>query len=319
MSELVVPEFDLEFYKQSCIPIPEGQPEYAIALRSTRRYLDSHYEDHIASIENFEMNKPGWLREAEVDARRFMGSLAFDDLPPIVLLRSNSIYQFDSSPPAGETLAIWDAELGVILLGHSGLKKMYGKHGSVGVGATLAHELGHATVPSIDRVGVHLRTRDPRQAEYVYGWGWHVGTDTNPKGRFFEEAFAEFLAGWYARIRQTGGSPSPLISFQGKPDRHLPEHYQYTVSDDPIAGPDGYTLELLAYGLRKRHILSVDDFVCTMFETRRSETSLQARRTFAQAVDQLSPGLYPYLRNLAYSRENWQEACDVVYSLVTRR
>jgi hypothetical protein len=314
MTELEAPQFNLEFYKPGCISIPEGTPEHETALRGTTRYLDKYYREQLALIEDLEVEKPKWFRQAEADARLFMSTFAFNNLAPIVLFAHDDGNRLFGAEGPPSTIAIQEPH--AIMVKREAMGRVHRRYGLSRVGHILVHELAHATAPLPERVGVHVL--GPRKRAFVFGSGWLVGEENHPKGSFFEEGFAEYAGGLYTRYREGDGEPIPLVSFKGAPSKELPPHYEFSISKEPIGGPDGYAMELLAWGLEKNHILSANNFVSVLLETRRAETAAGARREFIQAMEKFHPGLYKLLRDLPYNRENWQKALNLVHALVTQ-
>jgi hypothetical protein len=84
------------------------------------------------------------------------------------------------------------------------------------------------------------------------------------------------------------------------------------------SGPDGYAMELIAWGLEKKGVMSSAEFVNLGIQTRAQETQTVALRGIARAVNAVEPGLYRSLRELQYGREAWQQGLQQVYAAITR-
>jgi hypothetical protein len=148
-----------------------------------------------------------------------------------------------------------------------------------------------------------------------YRLGWALKGKHN-KGSFLEEGTCEWLADWGKRCLDK--PLSPTIAIAGKPSPDLPERYQ-PLYDYGVSGPDGYAVELLAWGTERKRILDRGAFVTNLLDMRRPETKAVALRENIQAIEELQLGLYPKLRNLEYSRTNWQLGYRLVYEAVTAR
>jgi hypothetical protein len=315
MSELVVPEFELEFYGPTGDPLSRGMPEYQLALRSTARILGKYYESHIKLIEELEVEKPSWFAEAESQARFYWHTLAFDNLAPIILLKEDEGLETLDMLDRENKLARHDSELDVVLAREKTVGILHEKYGVEGVASLAVHELGHATSRRVSNMSVHL-TADSQPGGYEYKDGFLTVDKAGEQGLFFEELFAEFFAGHF--VRSSRGNVTPGLSFEGVPSRELPPHYQFSIGEDTVRGPDGYAAELLAWGLQK-HGISTNDFFITLLETRRPETADQALQEFEQMINRAWPGLFSLLNNLPYSKEKWQNACELIHTIVTKK
>ncbi|MBI3889252.1 hypothetical protein HY312_01585, partial [Candidatus Saccharibacteria bacterium] len=144
--------------------------------------------------------------------------------------------------------------------------------------------------------------------------GFIVTNDDKIRGRFFEEGLAEYVASRYRR-RMVGDQNT--LGIVSVPSLAIPE---YLVQPDHAmtSGPDGYAIELLAYGVEKKGIMNAEMFTELLLDTRRNNTRLVALRTFAQVLERLETGLYSKLQFVAYDKTSWQDACAYVHSVVTR-
>lgn len=269
---------------------------------------------HAEIAEELSVRKPDWFRHAEQDARAFIGSLALDNTAPIVLLKeSDRLGEIGMYEPYS-TIAHCNNYEPLIFVRRQAARSVdrYDEHL---LGSVLVHELMHSTAPA----GTHvLRKRPDGSILEDHRAGLLTEHAGKPLGLFFEEGLAEFTAGWYRRAKAEGLVPTVDIGINEIPAATLPDHYSYR-GMLAISGPDGYAIELMAWGMQRRHILRhASDLVGMMLETRHPQTQTQALREFAQTVEQLEPGLYIHLRNLEYSAENWYEACRGIQGIVAR-
>jgi hypothetical protein len=305
-----LPVRELQFYdEQGRKCQPEDNPAYQDILEELTempaycRQIDEHLG----------VDSPRWLGDLERDARRFLGSLGFTNLKPIQLIREGDELEEIGFQKVGETdsvVALTDPFYDKIYVRQEKAAEMLRREGPISTGALLVHELAHDTASKIDVLAVQLQGDD---AIMLHRSGFGImDSKGNPQGLFLEEGFAHFMTGWYVRTKKVD---SLTVISRSEPSMEVPGYYH--ISDElQVAGPDGYAIELLAYGIEQKGIMPASAFVATMLETRSPDTRTVALRTFAQAIDALRPGLYKNLRELQYSPEQWHAGLSMVHDAV---
>lgn len=261
---------------------------------------------------SFGIDHPNWFAEADNSARAFMGSLGFTCLRVMVLYPENEELLEEYSL-TGSTIAIADPFLPYLAVRHKKAEALYQVGGQEMVGALIVHELSHDTTSTLDRIVV----RDKGDgAQWVYRTGLAtVDTRNNVRGDFLEEGFAHYLFGWYRRSLRADYTMR-VLGIAGMPEPVVPDYYLSSVAK--TAGPDGYAIELLAWGLEQHGHMSANDFIGTLLDSRRLETRTVALRAIAQAINKLQPGLYMALSRLTYSVDDWNRGLGMVHDAATQ-
>ncbi|MDB5187297.1 MAG: hypothetical protein JWM07_769 [Candidatus Saccharibacteria bacterium] len=257
-----------------------------------------------AMIQSREAQKPEWFIEAESDARSFMSSLGFDNLGEIYLIEGHlDVHGLNVN-------AYHDTLTRRTLASEAKFNHILQAEGIITATSVLVHELTHNTAPRPERIT--LQQYADSTTEYEQRNGWLISGKHGDQGSFLEEAFAEYAASLYRR--QSSDPYCHLLPKDYTPTPDLPAHLQ---TGAIVAGPDAHALELIAWGVEQRVIMSADSFIGLCFDARKSITYASATREVIQAINSLSPGLYSYLKKLEYSKENWATARDIVYEIVT--
>jgi len=274
-----------------------------------------------AAAQVYAVKKPEWFRSAERSARRFVRGLGLEgcrgaqvtlvDIHSTEQAASVFSYESDDISPDAETNYFNGT---VVRLDRISALRDVSK---LAVGSLLVHELTHAAewlnpviyLGNADKNG-ELLIRASRM-------GHTVITDSIPQGLFFAEGIAEFNAGLYVRKQQDRNSP--LISIAGRPSIELPDHYfQNPARDFHVSGRDGYSIELLAWGVENKQITSSENFINTTYASYSPNPSERLRgfRGFATYVDSIRRGLYTDLRALSYGQEDWEQGYQMVHEAV---
>jgi hypothetical protein len=309
MAELQPSPVDFRFYNVNGARVAESDDPLFGEITAE---IDLIGALHREIIDTLAVEKPEWFVSAELEARKFLASLGFDSNTEIYLLKEGEAMDALGLREPQTTVAETGAFVPHILVRNSRIETCREAQGEEGVASVLVHELAHATVDTVDAVGVEL-TREDLSLHLRSGWiVTHNGSNV---GEFPEEAFGTFVGAWYRRSREN--PLAPCIGITHEPERELPDYLQ-PFDPSMISGPDGYAFELLAWGAEQRGIMSSSDFVAMLLETRRPETRIVALRAFAQTVERIEPGLYTALQKLHYSKQSWLEGCDRVYEAVMR-
>lgn len=307
MTRLELPEVEFKYYNEQNVEVGPGyDPEFEFAHADLEELLTARQK----IIDECSVRKPVWFREAEGQARAFLGSLAFTDLGRVHLLREDELLDEVSMREPATTVADVDPLLKDVFVRQQRMSEVHRRRPAAAAGI-LVHEFVHAAAQPPRVAGMH-RNNDAT-VSYHFRTGFGMASDKGG-GAFFEEGFAEFARGWFNRAQEDPRAAS--IGIHGKPKKELPAYFE-PPSPEMTTGPDGYATELLAWGAAHFGILSVSDFIANMFDTRRAETATTALRIHSRTVDRLCPGLYVYLRDLPYSKDNWRRACDLIYDIVT--
>lgn len=278
--------------------------EYAEAIEGYGAECDAIADD-------MAIEKPAWFTEAEADARDFIGTLGFEPRHPIHLLGEHkdiSEAGFDDEL----MIAVANPFDNCIFVRAKRMEMVSDRGGETLVASYLVHELAHVAAERIGLIAFKQRGEEMK-ASFRTGFITTAG-DELTRGTFFEEGFAHFLAGWYRRARDS--DYQSVVDVADNPPLVVPSHLQ---PPDPAmtAGPDGYAMELLAWGAQRRSLMSGSGFVSIMLETRRSETQTDALRAFAQTIEAIRPGLYGELSQLQYGKAAWQIGLQAVHRAIT--
>lgn len=323
---------EASFYRQengmikSC-DLPAG--EAARRSQLINQAWNKSARTQLARVMEFAVPKPPWFLTAETRARQFvrgLGLLAAKGQQVILaevdgLEQSRQIFGHDSEMYT--TDAQCDKYFGVVMR-YSLAKQAQQQGKSLVISAILAHELVHSAEYVEKSIA---QIYDPVVGDWSISQraGFHIGEKTASgqviqKGAFFDEGVAEYAAGLL--FRRAKDPACNLVSFDELPTAELPNHYleiQLDKGTPYAAGPDAYAMELLAWGAQKKGVIAADDFIGALLASHSQDksTRLKAFRTVASSTDAVKPGLYPYLRDLAYTRENWQNGLTAVYDAVS--
>jgi hypothetical protein len=202
--------------------------------------------------------------------------------------------------------------------------------------SNLVHELMHATgTNNIKLIG--LREQNATTPYVVNGYSIvDIRSATNPtsegermsasvKGCFFEEAIAEEAA---ARWREdtnpeiAGHETTACKFLYHYKSPALP--YRYVDTDASEYGsnyPANYNFSGSAYcseGLRQVGEWTHTDMFQLMLDLRIPEKEASARRSIIQAVESIEKGLYPKLRDLDYSQENFIAGYEMIMAAIEK-
>lgn len=291
------------------MPASADDPAFEESIQS----LDDMHDLYQAAVDELGTTKPAWFRQAESDARNFMGSLTLDvGHVEVVLLKEGEPLRDIGMHEPPTTIAQASDYEPLIFVRRAKAARLLRRYGQGMIGSMLVHEFTHGTAPPGTQV---YRKGSDGETQMDFRLGLAQQHGGRVLGLFFEEGLAEFMAGWY---RRTQVGIAPTISIASRPSEQLPEHFDYG-DMRAVSGPDGYAVELMAWGMQRHRILhQAADLVSIMLETHHPETQTGALREFARAVESLEPGLYDHLRHLEYSAESWHNACRDIYHIVTR-
>ncbi len=315
MIELEIPRIDFHFYNERGVRVKaDYDPEFE-ALQEEPKEM---WQTNQSILEELGVKKPEWFVRSEASARLFLGSLGLEEVGEVYLLEEGERLDEIGLREPKSTVGIVDNFLGHTMMRMVKAEEWQDRFGEVAVTSALVHEFMHGATPKTS--SAYCRKNSEGDIDFSFRSGFDVATPKGDRGLFNEEGMAEFMGGWYRRC-----AVDPLasvVSIVDFPSPDLPAHYQRIdrtgkVDTSMVEGPDGYAMELLAWGLDRRGIMTREAFVITMLETRRPDTQLAALRSFAENVNVLRPGLYRDLRDLEYSKENWREGCRQVYDVVT--
>ena len=295
---------------------------------STDPYFSDMATDLRENVDEFRLAseimvpKPQWFKEDEAVAREFMARLGHTALPDIYVLGEGKqlralgmVSQKTTGEP--EVIATTDWISRFALVRESKIAQCRHELGAVKSQGILVHELLHLTETRADVV---LARHGRRNYSTKIRTGFIMAEGELAKGKFLEEALCTYFEGLFVRSQES--AEGGLVSFAGVPPAKIPSHYKIKKArsgdaHNSMAGYDGYAMELLMYGCEQRGILSKEDFVAALLQTRQPDTKATGMRSIFGAMNQLQPKLYGRLRALEYSRDNWRAGCDLVYQAVT--
>lgn len=280
-------------------------------------------QDEVARLRANQVEKPTWFVSAERSARGFIAGLGLTaakgchvSLVDIVSSEQENAVSMNQDPQLR-----WDAyhsrHYGIVFRKEAAMAS-YEKWGKLGIGKLLAHELTHAA-QGVSPVVYYNWNGDGWDS--LYRQGLSLNACEQEYGRFFTEGIPEFNAGLYVR-RMLHGRNTPLIPQDSLSNgKQLPEHFRnYNVPKQQItlAGPDGYSIELLAAGAEKMGIVPASTFMQSAYDTYSPDahTRLLGHRNFARTLDAIRPGLYKELRDLQHGLADWQVGLAAVRSAV---
>jgi hypothetical protein len=299
-----VPLDVVEFRKLSGQKVRSDDQLYATLIAMVRPHFTDTKQQEI--IQPRAIEKPEWFIAAESDARSFMSSLGFNNLGEIYFIEGN----LDGPLLDQNVDAYHDSITRNILASEAKLTNMLQTEGLHCVTSVLVHELTHDTAPKPERIVLQQHTDS---TSYEYRNGWTTSGVKGDRGSFLEEGFCEYVAGLYRR--QKTDPDGQLLPINYRPSLELPSHLK---TEAIVAGPDAHALELMAWAVENRGIMSAELFIGYWFDSRKTETQTRATREIIKVINSLSPELYPYLRDLEYSAENWTMARNAVYKIITR-
>ncbi len=293
----------VEFRKATGKRVERDEKLHAALTAMITHHFDGERQN--VTIESYETQKPEWFLAAESDARAFIARLGFSELGYIHLLKDT----LDRVEPGHDVDAFHDSITRDIFVSEARIKDILHTDGVIVAASVLVHELAHATAPKPDRITLQQRTDN--SSYWLQRNGWLVSGDRGDRGSFLEEGFCEYVAGLYRR--QCVDDRAPLLPAGYAPTQDLPSHLQTSAV---LAGPDAHTIELIAWGVEAHGIMTTDQFIRKLFESRNVETAPRAMREVIMAIEALSPDLYSYLKNVERSKENWTAARNTVYAAV---
>jgi hypothetical protein len=319
--ETLRPDISFDFYDENGVPTGRDyHPSFnEIAGSGSNSEISEAYELDDKVIKKLAVEKPEWFKSCEVDARKFLSEFDLDVSCPVYLLKEGRLLrQIDIDDPA--VVASYDSFTNRVYVRKKRIDEWRDRYGTDFATSGLVHEMAHGTALPVTNFAVHKFGNGDEDVTVNFRSGWSTNSRQGELGTFYEEAFAKYVAGLYRRRCIDPGAS--LVSICGNPNLELPPHFNYECSNNGerrmTAGPDGYAIELLAYGVEQKGIMRASDFIRNMFAGRNRDTETEALRVHAWAIEQLEPGLYVYLRGLEYSSENWLEGLRRVHDIVTR-
>lgn len=279
----------------------------------------------VALLQKYVVEKPDWLISAERSARRFVRGLGLEACrgAQVTLVDVTNPDDVKKIFPYDNDVTSTDAQNSYyygILLRQDRTRLAYAHKGRVAVGRTIVHELTHAAEWQSPTV---LNFYDSEADTWVMAsrQGQMLNLGGTSYGQFFSEGVAEFNAGLFTRRQQHPNCP--IVSITDCPTLELPAYYSDYRPDKGVpyvVGPDGYGVELLAWGMQEKGVTSAEDFISKAHATYSQDPSvrLDGLRRFATHVDAIRPGLYRDLRNLEYGHQAWQEGLRMIHEAVVR-
>ena len=291
-----------------------------VLTQEFRTYEEKRIERCERIIDEYSVEKNDIFVAEEDKARKYIESLGFSADAPVFLVNDDpdDLLQIRTEVPSCHAWV--ESDVRSVFVRQSRLLETDMYTNPATIGRLLVHEFAHATHHP-DRIHMHfdapeseVLSADPRiMMRNVFT----VMKGDRYEGFFYEEGFADYIAGRYYRSLR-GDERAIGITSEDIPKEGLPEHFRQ-VDPDKIPGPDGYAMELIAYELERRNIMDADTFVAMLIETRREDTKIGALRAFAQAVNVLEPGLYRYLQALRFgNRQDWIDGCNRVRQIVLK-
>jgi hypothetical protein len=306
------PVAELKLYDTHGVPLVETAApcfdEYVQEINSYSGYCDE--VEVVAGIP-----KPDWFFRAEAQARRFIKSIGFEGLKPFCLLdEQDEVLQdvgFDDEITVALAIPLYDR----IFIRARKLEEMRAARGPLKLAAILVHELAHDTTGRINQMALFTKD-DPEELSSSFRSGFAICPADGPaRGMFLEEGFAHFVSGWFIRSQ---GDYSRVVDVVEPLTITVPDHLE-PGKEGMTAGPDGYAIELLAWGAEQKSLMAASDFIATLLDSRRRDTQTGALRTIARIINQIRPDLYTDLQKLEYGRESWEKGLQLVFDAVTGR
>lgn len=304
--EVVLPEF--VFYDSQC------RRRAVDNFGTGRQFLEETQDDVVQTIgklDTVKLPKPAWLLESELSVRRFFGSLGLDNSAELVLMADDEPllqeYALGDKIIAGTTHTPHR-----ILVKHDAIHNIRRDNGDECVGLIIAHEFGHASAPVPAVVGLQ-ECEDDTSVLYLRE-GFQVMGKEKTRNAFLEEGFAHYMGGWYRRIQM--GDWQRVIGIGSSPTPEVP-HYLDAGTKSKMVGRDGYAMELLAWGAERMGVMTANDFVAALLESRSADTRLTALRSITRVINTIRPGLYGELSKVEFTPSDWDRGFTMVYEAVT--
>lgn len=298
---------DVEFRRVSGKKVQHEEPLHGKLTAKIAHHFDGQKQREL--IQSRKVHKPEWFQKAESDARTFMASLGFQALSNIYLLEGELERERELAYEKEVYLmAFNDSITRNILASEVMMTRSLHTKGMIATTSILVHELAHNTAPKPERIV--MQQHADNTSHYVSRHGWTAWTGDHERGRLLEEGFCEYIASLYRRDHTDTRDTAAL------PTIELPPYMQTNSHCEELAA---YTIELMAWGVEQHGIMPADTFISHWFDARKEETFTSATREIIQAIESLAPDLYPYLRDLEYSKDNWTAARDAVYKIVTQK
>ncbi len=310
----VQPNIDFHAFDEQWNRLPLDEPDVEATIQGI--HTDTHQYDIARKLI---VDKPGPFRESEKRARQFMAGIGFMALPPIYLLReSKKLPKLDMDGET-EVMAITEKFNRFILMREKSFRQCLQHNGEAKAGSLLVHEFAHGALKQ-HAVTLRMGKGEPSM---THRSGFIFQGETKRTGVFWDEAFACYLQGMYARAATGNMATGLFVSYSHEPSPRIPEHYRVAKKEGngftaTTLGPDGYALEMIMGALHDRRIQSVGETFEGLRSLQFPDTQAQALRQFIGNVNRLEPDLYLRMRNLEYSRQNWRKACAYIYNLVTQ-
>jgi len=293
---------------------------------ASNREWTARAKDRISTISQGRVEKPSWFKEQESNARSFVSSLGLVGAKGTQITVVNphtpeinkAAFSMDSDDRIAKGMN-WQHE--GIMIRDLVLDEASKMEKPEITGKIMAHELVHSA-EFYDNKFYNRFDKQTRKWRRDFRQGFQTKSkNTANRGMFYAEAVAEYVGGLYVRRGQD--SDCELVSVDMPLADTLPEHYaDYEVDFGvpAIAGPDGYAMELLAWGVEQKGIIDRDSFIRSALGTYSLDAAvrLPSYRQFASSIDGLEKGLYVHLRDLEYGHESWQAAQAKVHSVVTK-
>ncbi len=304
-----VGKYSYAFYTANGRSLDERDRDYIDSTIDT--FHTQGYEAEVETLKNFETEKSAVFIQQEARAREFMDIFEFTNLAPVHIVDDDPNDVFGFQDPA-TTIAMVPAHLDAIIFRQARLVETNMYKNPDQIAGTVVHEFSHLASPK-EHIGIQADSVIRRGRDHGRS-GFTVRSESTWEGVLFEEGFAEYMASRYIRMQR---GDMRTIGIEGIPKAQIPD-YLLPPEADMLSGLDGYIMELLAYGLAKKEVMSTDSFADLLLDTRRDTTHVGALRAFAQAVETIEPGLYMMLRRLEPDKTNWAIACSYVHSLVVK-
>lgn len=286
----------------------ESEEAYARPLSIINRRLNREYSSDMSFLAQYEISdEADMFRTAVCDARDFLSTLGLGHTATSHLISAEGRRSIGV-----EWKASFSGASNQIHLFADTLQDLAREEGDESLAATLVHEGIHVTRAK-RTLGL---TRYPdEQPHWISRFGFKVLKKGVECGVFYEEGLAEYAAGLYRRRKADPKGSFISLSQTEYPSDRIPDHYSTNMQ---VAGPDGYAIELLAYGIERKGIAEADVFIQSLLSSRRQASAVESLRAVAHMINALRPGLYTELRSLQYSREEWRHGLSLAYEAATK-
>lgn len=319
---------DLDYSSFMLLRSPPVSPErvfhYDLTTRAIRPATQAMLRLALADVAReeheyleYEVKKPAWFEQAELDAAHFLRPFGIASHPSHII--QNPVFFEDE-------VAFVPHFSRRIFLNDETIETYYILFGVDGVAAVLVHENVHAAAKLSPVIGLMAEVADEDMP--TYGLRSRMGYKMThvrlsqkeaeeTRGSFFEEALANFFDGYYIRVRR---GETGLISFKGTPRDLSPDHYiglpATDVTVDSSQTGEGFALELMMWALRRKRIATPREMLDCMLASRHSGYDVCNLRRFARLVDAIEPGLYATLSKVQPTTESmshgWQAVSQAV-------